>query len=53
MANNDDDIIFDEGKARELVYFLLNNDAIVYKKFIPVIKGLDSEAFENLFQGIP
>ena len=47
-----DDISFDEAKARELVYFLLNNDANIFKKLIQDIKTLNSESFENLFQGI-
>ena len=53
MTNNSDDISFDEVKARELVYFLLNNDTNIFKKLIPDIKTLNREAFENLFQGIP
>ena len=36
-----DDISFDEAKARELVYFLLNNDANIFKKLIPDIKTLN------------
>lgn len=47
-----DDISFDESKARELVYFLLKNDINFFKKLIPDIKTLNSESFENLFQGI-
>ncbi len=53
MADNSDDISFDEVKARELVYFLLNNDTNIFRKLIPDIKSLNSESFENLFQGIP
>jgi len=53
MSYNNDEISFDEAKARELVYFLLNNDIITYKKLISEIKSLNSEAFQNLFQGIP
>lgn len=53
MANIYDDNSFDEAKARELIYFLLNNDTISFKRLIPEIKELDSESFENLFQGIP
>ena len=44
---------FDEVKARELVYFLLDNDTNIFKKFIPDIKLFNSESFEKLFQGIP
>ena len=51
MVDNDDEILFDEDKARKLVYLLLSND-IVNKKLIPEIKALNSEAFEKLFQGI-
>ena len=51
--DNDDEFIFNESKARELVYFLLKNDISIYRKLIPEIKSLDSEAFENLFKGIP
>ncbi len=53
MSYNNDEISFDEAKARELVYFLLSNDIITYKKLISEIKSLNSEAFQNLFQGIP
>ena len=49
--NDNDNMLFDEAKARELIYFLLNNDSIVYKKLIPEIKNLNSEALEHLFQG--
>ena len=34
MVDNDDEILFDEDKARKLVYLLLSND-IVNKKLIP------------------
>jgi hypothetical protein len=53
MTDNNDEISFDEVRARELVYFLLDNDTNIFKKFIPDIKALNSESFENLFQGIP
>lgn len=53
MSLEDDEYIFIESKARELVYFLLKNDIIIYRKLIPEIKRLDSEAFENLFKGVP
>ena len=51
MSLEDDEYIFIETKARELTYFLLKNDIIIYRKLIPEIKRLDSEAFENLFKG--
>ena len=50
---DDDNIIFNETKARELIYILLKNDIIIFRKLIPEIKKLDSEAFENMFKGIP
>ena len=53
MSLEDDDFIFNEAKARELIYALLKNDIIIYKKLIPEIKRLDSEAFENMFKGVP
>ncbi len=53
MANNNENLSFDEGKARELVYFLLESDTNIFKKLIPDVKSLNSEAFEKLFQGIP
>lgn len=53
MGLEDDDIIFNESKARELIYILLKNDIIIYKKLIPEIKKLNSEAFENMFKGVP
>ena len=53
MSLEDDDIIFNESKARELIYILLKNDIIIYKKLIPEIKKLNSEAFENMFKGVP
>ena len=53
MSDNNDEILYNESKARELVYFLLRNDINTYKKLIPEIKSLNSEAFEKLFQGIP
>ena len=53
MSQEDDDIIFNETKARELMYLLLKNDIIIYKKLIPEIKKLDSESFENMFKGVP
>ncbi len=45
MSQEDDDIIFNETKARELIYLLLKNNIIIYKKLIPEIKKLDSESF--------
>lgn len=53
MSSEDEEFSFDELKTRELVYFLLKNDIIVYRKLIPEIKKLDSLAFENMFKGIP
>lgn len=44
---------FNEAKARELVYYLLENDVSIFKKLIPKIKSMDSKSFEKLFQGEP
>ena len=48
-----EEIDFNEEKARELVYYLLENDTSVFKKLIPEIRAMDSESFENLFKGTP
>jgi hypothetical protein len=53
MNNGENEIGINEEKARDLVYYLLENDASVFKKLIPEIKAMDSESFENLFRGIP
>ena len=42
---------FDEIRARKVVASLLKKDAIIYRKLIPDIDKLDSDAFENLFSG--
>jgi len=47
----EDNISFDEQKARELINFLLFNDINLYKKLIPQINRLNSEAIEMLFNG--
>jgi len=44
---------FNEAKARDLVYELLNNDTNIFKKLIPEIRAMDSDSFENLFMGTP
>ena len=46
-----EDISFNEIKARELINFLLLNDINLYKKLVPEINRLNSEAIENLFNG--
>lgn len=46
-----EDYSFDEIRARKVVTSLLKKDAIIYRKLIPEIEKLDSEAFENLFSG--
>ena len=43
---------FEEQKARNLVKFLLEDDASFYKNLIPIIDNLSSEDFKNLFEGI-
>jgi hypothetical protein len=53
MNTGENEFTFKEEKARDLVYYLLENDASVFKKLIPEIKAMDSESFENLFRGIP
>ena len=53
MSNEDDEYCFNEEKARKCVYYLLKNDTASFKKFIPEIKVMDSDSFENLFQGTP
>ena len=49
--NMSNDNNFDEQKARNLVRLLLENDVDVYKDLIPIIDGLSSEDFQNLFEG--
>jgi len=44
---------FNDLKARELVYYLLEKDIPTFKKLIPEIRTMDSNSFKNLFQGIP
>ena len=51
MENGEDEDGFNEGKARDLVYYLLENDTSVFKKLIPQIRAMDSNSFENLFMG--
>lgn len=42
---------FNESKARNLVYYLLENDINTFKKLIPEIKNMDSKSFHQLFMG--
>ena len=53
MNNEDDECYFNEEKARKCVYYLLRDDVSIFKKLLPEIKAMDSQSFENLFQGIP
>lgn len=46
-----EDFSFDELKARKLINFLLEYDIKIYKKLVPEINKLDSEAIEKLFNG--
>jgi len=46
-----EDICFNEQKAREVINFLLLNDINLYKKLVPEINRLNSEAIEMLFNG--
>ena len=46
-----EDVSFNELKARELINFLLLNDINLYKKLVPEINRLNSEAIESLFNG--
>ena len=43
---------FNQAKAREVTNYLLKNDIKIYRQFIPLINGFNSEQFENLFNGI-
>ena len=45
-------MFFNEGKAREVTNYLLKNDIKMYRQFIPLINGFNSEQFEKLFNGI-
>lgn len=42
---------FEEKKARELTSILLNEDIILYKRYLPTIEKMDSKTFEQLFTG--
>ena len=53
MDNGENEFGINEEKARDLVYYLLENDASIFKKLIPEIKDMDSESFANLFKGTP
>ena len=53
MDNNEQEDNFNEEKARELVYYLLENDTSIFKRLIPEIRAMDSNSFYNLFQGTP
>ena len=53
MDNNKHENDFNEEKARELVYYLLENDTSIFKRLIPEIRAMDANSFYNLFQGTP
>ena len=53
MNGVEDENDFNELKARNLVYYLLENDINTFKKLIPEIRNMDSKSFQNLFMGIP
>ena len=53
MENGEDEDDINETKARDLVYYLLENDTSVFKKLIPQIRAMDSNSFKNLFKGNP
>lgn len=42
---------FEEKKARELTSILLNDDIILFKRYLPTIEKMDSKAFKQLFTG--
>ena len=42
---------FEEQKARELTSILLNDDIILYKRYLPTIEKMDSKTFQQLFTG--
>lgn len=45
-------MFFNESKAREVTNYLLKNDIKIYRQFMPLINGFNSEQFEKLFNGI-
>lgn len=45
-------MFFNEDKAREVTNYLLKNDIKIYRQFMPLINGFNSEQFEKLFNGI-
>ena len=53
MNGIEDENEFNELKARNLVYYLLENDINTFKKLIPEIRNMDSKSFQNLFMGNP
>lgn len=55
IDNNSDlesvDTDFEEPTARNLVDFVLESDAKIFKKFLPEIRKLDTDSFKNMFYG--
>ena len=46
------DDYFNEQKAREIVNILLKNDISIYRKLLPEVQNLNSQDFQNLFEGV-
>ena len=51
MESSDAETDFDETSARNVTNIILKDDIKTYKKYLPQIKRLDSDAFKNMFQG--
>ena len=52
MNIGQEEVTFNEAKARNLVDYLLEDDIPVFKKLRHEIRAMDSHSFINLFQGI-
>ena len=45
-------MLLNEEKTREVTNYLLKNDIKINRQFIPIINDLNTEQFENFFNGI-
>ena len=52
MIGGQEEITYNEDKARNLVDYLLEDDIPVFKKLRKEIRAMDSHSFINLFQGV-
>ena len=52
MIGGQEEITYNEDKARYLVDYLLEDDIPVFKKLRKEIRAMDSHSFINLFQGV-